>query len=80
MTPPPKLIRATLLVCLFILLAMLATAGLVIATAQENVSPGERWMTVLVLALAACALVAWQMNRLYERYVAAPLRMAEEVA
>ncbi|HPP46889.1 MAG TPA: DNA polymerase III subunit epsilon, partial [Accumulibacter sp.] len=80
MTPPPKLIRATLLACLFVLLAMLATAGLLIATAQESVSAGERWMTVLVLALAACALVAWQMTRLYERYVAAPLRMVEEVA
>lgn len=80
MTPPSKLIRATLLACLFVLLVMLATAGLVIATAQEGVSVGERWMTVLVLALAACALVAWQMARLYERYVAGPLRMAEEVA
>ncbi|MBL8397022.1 MAG: DNA polymerase III subunit epsilon [Candidatus Accumulibacter sp.] len=78
MSLPPKLIRGTLLACLYVWLLTGATAALVIATGESGVAAADRWSTIVVLALAACAPLVWQLFKLHERHVAAPLRMAEE--
>lgn len=84
MKPTRRLLLAALAVSLFLLALVLATALLMLAS-EAGASGGgrtaeERIVVLLVLLLAACACSFGVIYRWYERYVNAPLRMAEELA
>ena len=84
MNPTRKLVLAAVAVCLFVLVLVVATAGLMLASeAGESGggrTPEERVVALVVVALAGAALGCWALIRLHALYVAAPLRMAEELA
>ncbi|HQC80044.1 MAG TPA: exonuclease domain-containing protein [Accumulibacter sp.] len=83
MKPTRKLIVALVFAGLFVLLVVGATAALMLASEAEAHgaarTPEERIVSLLVLAMAACAVAGWGVVRLHALYVAAPLRMAEEL-
>lgn len=84
MKPTRRLLLAALAVGLF-LLALVAATALVMLASEAGASGGgrtseERIVVLLVLLLAACACSFGVIYRWYERYVNAPLRMAEELA
>ncbi|MEF8714985.1 MAG: exonuclease domain-containing protein [Accumulibacter sp.] len=84
MKPTRRLLLAALAVSLF-LLALMAATALVMLASEAGASGGgrtseERIVVLLVLLLAACACSFGVIYRWYERYVNAPLRMAEELA
>ena len=79
-----KLLLTAAAASLFLLLVVVATASLMLASEADASGGGrtqeERIVALLVLTLAACALSCWVVYQLHERYVGAPLRMAEELA
>ena len=84
MKPTHRLLLAALAAGLF-LLALVAATALLMLVSEADASGGgrtaeERIVVLLVLLFAACACSFWVIYRLYERYVNAPLRMAEELA
>ncbi|HRD93975.1 MAG TPA: exonuclease domain-containing protein [Accumulibacter sp.] len=81
---PRKLVRAATFACLFVLLVVLSTAALMVATeAGEGAGghwSGERIAVLLVLTLTFSVVACWTVARAYARHVNAPLRMAEDLA
>ena len=79
-----KLLLAAAAIGLFLLAVVVATALLMLASEADASGSGrtaeERIVVLLVLLLVACAISFWVTYRLHERYVSAPLRMAEELA
>ena len=79
-----KLLLAAAAVSLFLLVVVVATAFLMLASEADasggGRTPEERFVALLVLTLAVCALSCWVVYQLHDRYAAASLRMAEELA
>ncbi|WP_300454372.1 exonuclease domain-containing protein [Accumulibacter sp.] len=80
MNPTRKLVLAAVTLCLFVLVLVLASAGLMAASEAGGRTIEERVVALAVLALVAAALACWVLARLYHRYVGATLRLAEELA
>jgi len=82
--PTRKLVLAAVAVCLFVLVLVVATAGLMLASeAGESGggrTPEERVVVLVVVVLAGATVGCWALIRLHALYVAASLRMAEELA
>jgi len=81
---PRRLVLSALFACLFVLVLVGVSALLMFASEAGpeggGRAPEERLVALFAVVAVACATVCAVVYRLYALYVAAPLRLAEELA
>ncbi|HMV05123.1 MAG TPA: exonuclease domain-containing protein [Accumulibacter sp.] len=84
MNAPRRLVLSALFACLFVLVLVGVSALLMFASEAGpeggGRAPEERLVALFAVVAVACATVCAVVYRLYALYVAAPLRLAEELA